>query len=375
MKVMLVSGSLAPMRCGVGDYVGQLATALSRVGHTVAILTSAEANTSIEGASVFTPMSTWTWREAFAAFRRIKGWRPDILHIQYPSRGYRSYVLPSFLPLMAAVLGIRVIRTWHEIPDAKHAAPFLIQSFPPGPYIYVRPEFEQQLAPVFKRALRRSQGNFIAGASAIARAHLTHKTKQSVRERYLEGKERLIVFFGFLYDFKGVEQVFDIANPATDRIVIAGEPGEDAAYVRMLEGIALSPRMADSVRMTGFLDIEDSGRLLAVADAVVLPFRRGGGIWNSSIHAAVVQGTPVVTTSLENRGLDERRMIYYARPDDIEDMRHGLAQLAGRRRPADPEFDSNEWDRVACCHMKIYTDTLAGRDRQTEHRHVVWPRH
>jgi glycosyltransferase involved in cell wall biosynthesis len=363
MKVMLVSGSLAPMRCGVGDYTGELASALTRKGCTVGVLTSVDAEASIRGVSVLPYMSTWTMCEAALAVRQIKTWQPDLIHIQYPSRGYYSYVLPSFIPLLAVGMGVPLVRTWHEIPDVKRPVPFLIQCLPPGPYIYVRPEFQQKLAPMFKRALRQSTGHFLAGSSSIARVVLTEAERRAVRDRYLEGRDRLIVFFGFLYPSKGVEQIFDIANLATDRIIIAGEPGEDLAYVKNLEQLARTSRMIDSVRITGFLNAGESGRLLAAADAVVLPFRHGGGVWNSSIHAAVVQGTPVITTSLEATGLDARKMIHYARPNDIDGMRRGLERMAGLRRPPDPELDGNEWNHIASRHIEIYQKSIGKRRR------------
>jgi hypothetical protein len=45
MRILLISGSLPPMRCGVGDYTASLATALGRCDDTaVAVLTDTAAN-------------------------------------------------------------------------------------------------------------------------------------------------------------------------------------------------------------------------------------------------------------------------------------------------------------------------------------------
>ena len=80
--------------------------------------------------------------------------------------------------------------------------------------------------------------------------------------------------------------------------------------------------------------------MLAAADAVVLPFRSGGGSWNSSIKAAAVQGTFVLTTSTERHGLDPDGNVYYARPSDAKDLMEALRRHLGRRsacsRPSPP---------------------------------------
>jgi hypothetical protein len=67
--------------------------------------------------------------------------------------------------------------------------------------------------------------------------------------------------------------------------------------------------------VTGFLAPEQAGRLLAAADAAVFPFLDGGGEWNSSIHGAAAQGTFVLATSMNKRGYDAAKNIYYAAPE------------------------------------------------------------
>jgi len=116
--------------------------------------------------------------------------------------------------------------------------------------------------------------------------------------------------------------------------------------------------------MAGFLSNPDTANLLAAADAVVLPFRNGGGIWNSSIHAAAIQGSAVITTSLDARGLDDKWNVYFAPVDGVPEMKAALDRLAGRRRAADGSVDGDDWDRIAEQHLALYepqTSALAGR--------------
>lgn len=357
MRVLLVTGSAPPMVCGVGDYTTTLAHALvERTGIEVAILTGVEAAgaTMGEGVTLFPVMSGWDWSDAKTLRRVIREWRPDIVHVQYPTQGYRTGKLPDYVPLIAKLSGRKVVRTWHEDYSLGNLPKFAAQLLAPGRSIAVRPNYRRRLPKPLSLLLTGRTVAFVPIASAIPPCALPPAELQAVRERWRGDAKRLIVFFGFLYRFKGAELLFDIADPATDRLVFAGEAKVDPGYGREIEERGADGPWKGRVTVTGFLPDDETAALLAAADAVVLPFRRGGGIWNSSAHAAAAQGTPVITTSRERTGFDEERMIHYSRPDDVADMKAALDRLAGQRRALPPLADRDEWTRIVSAHMTVY---------------------
>ena len=95
MRVALVSGSWPPDRCGVGDYVSVLADALEQAGASV--LRVGRRLGTIGGL----PATSW----------EIAGWKPDLVHIQYPSTGYGRSLAPS---LLAVLERVPVVTTLHE---------------------------------------------------------------------------------------------------------------------------------------------------------------------------------------------------------------------------------------------------------------------
>ena len=109
------------------------------------------------------------------------------------------------------------------------------------------------------------------------------------------------------------------------------------------------------VHFTGFLPADQVASLLAVSDAVVLPFPNGGGEWNSSIHAATVNGAFVLTTSLSMQGYQSQSNIYYANPNNLNEMKVALNKYAGRKRNCANEYH-NEWLRVAAEHNNFYEE-------------------
>ena len=113
--------------------------------------------------------------------------------------------------------------------------------------------------------------------------------------------------------------------------------------------------------MPGFLAPEKVARTIKAADAVILPYREGGGVWNTSLSAASRQGTFVITTSAEREGYDADKNIFYARPGDIPAMRAALAAHAGRKiEPA----DGHEWDDIAQAHIALYQTLLNKEDAE-----------
>jgi glycosyltransferase involved in cell wall biosynthesis len=360
MKVLLVSGSFPPLACGVGDYTQRLASALrASPGIDVGVLTSIGAESS-EGEAIrmFARMKTWRVAEAPTFLRVLKEWAPDVLHIQYPTQGYGHGRLPSLIPLLACTRGVRVVRTWHEAPGVRRTPGFLLEILPAGRNIVVRPNFRRLSHPANRWLLDRFGLRYIMGASAIPPSRLSDAARRKLRNSLLDGRNRLIVFFGFLYPFKGVELLFQIGDPERDRIVIAGAPDVDPDYRASLEALAAQPPWNGEVRFAGYMPDAAVADLLAAADVVVLPFLRGGGTWNSSIHAAVLQGTPVVSTSTEWTGFDEDNNLYLARPGDVADMRAGLDRVAGKRRAIDRDATGEQWRRIAEDHLAVYREVL-----------------
>lgn len=369
MRILIVSGSLPPMPCGVGDYTCRLAAALATQPETaVAVLTTGPSAEPIANVEVFPLMTRWSLREIGRFVGLVRQFSPDIVHLQYPTQGYAAGALVSLIPSLTKLLGVTLVRTWHEITRLKGGRSGLLRTLGDmahaGEVIVVRPNFREQLAGLVSRAARRMNFRYIASASAIPAANLSAGARAEIRARYLVGAERLIAYFGFLYPHKGVELLFEIADPSRDKMVIIGALDDQTPYHRMIVERAERPPWNGRVCLAGYCSPAETATLLASADAVVLPFRDGAGEWNSSIHAAVLQGTPVVTTSTPASGIvgfDEDRLIDYRLPGDIEGMRAGLDRVAGLRGQVAAGVD--EWQRIAVAHLAAYRQALAADAR------------
>jgi len=350
------------MRCGVGDYCWNLAQALAanpkiKVGILTSVDSAKPDNTG--GAEIFPVIKKWGFSELIAAMKIIRNWPADIVHIQSPTQGYKNGFLPWILPMTSFLLGKKVIETWHEGYSRRNAPQLLLKSIVPSRLVFVRPDYKETLHPLLRWALWKKSTIFIQNASSIPQVNLNAEEIKTLKSKYLKGQKRLIVFFGFVYPHKGVEFLFEIADPHVDQIVIAGQLGAEEDYQRKIIKYAWTAPWAGKVTITGFLPGSDVGALLAVADAVVFPFRNGAGAWNTSIHGAVLNGAFVMTTSLTQHGYDNKRNIYFTKINDIQEMKSALTTYAGKRRGYNVDIDNDQWQQIAKQHYLLYEKVLA----------------
>lgn len=354
MRVLLVAGSYPPDHCGVGDYTEKLATALTKVhGLHVGVLTTVlPGRVRSHQVELVEAAKNWSFSELLKLIRAVRQWKPDFVHIQYPSQGFFFRRLPSFLPLIYKLIGIRVILTWHEPHRQRGVLHFVIQALGAHGLIFVRPNYLAMLPASFRSLIKFIPQATIPNANALPVSSLEKYQRLKLRDRYLHSRNRLVVFFGFVYQGKGIESLFDIATSSSDSLVIAGAI-KDNAYAQQLAELArLKGWSDDQINFTGFLSPPDAADLLAVADAVVLPFVGGGGEWNTSIHSALAQGTLVITTAVPPSGYEALRNLFTAAPSDINAMRTALDQLAGHR--VAPLSSDAQWQGIASAHVAFY---------------------
>lgn len=351
------------MTCGVGDYTACLVQELrKRTDISVAVLTS-EKVCSLESnlpSGIMAIVKKWNIMEFPKIAKVIRRWRPDIVHIQYPTQGYAGGGrLPFFLPVLLSLMKIKVVQTWHEYyTEANANWHVALKALAPGPIVVVRPHYAEHLPSFYRRLIKENRIHFIPNASSLPRVSLTDEERRAIHARYAFATKTLVAYFGFLYPHKGVDDLFDIADPDKHHLVLIGAIDEADPYHQSLSVRASRGDWAGKATITGFLPSDEAARILAAADAVVLPFRGGGGLWNTSLHGAALQGTFIATTSDEKQGYDSDTNIFSAKPGDIASMRQALLTYAGRRNTADNIRNFATWDSIVEAHVRIYRTLL-----------------
>jgi glycosyltransferase involved in cell wall biosynthesis len=363
---MLISGSFPPMKCGVGDYTAKLAQALAHNADTsvavLAVVAASETDVISPRLQLFPVAHGWAVSDLPAILRTVRKWRPDIIHMQYPGQGYGAHKLPWLLPsILAIVLRKPIVQTWHEyytqttLPMLKTSLLNLLNAILPGKVVVVRPHFQEMMSRWYRLLTRHKVFEFIPNASVFPVVRLTEAERVEIRSKFTSVSARLVVYLGFAYPAKGVESLFEIIDPALHHLLLLCTLDPSDPYQKLILDRTRDSTWQNRVSVAGFLPPEEVSRILAAADAAVFPFREGGGKWNTTLQAALDQGTFVLTTSREQQGYDAQENIFYAHPDDIAGMRCALAAHIGKRLPRDSVRDLVDWNLIAETHLRLYS--------------------
>jgi glycosyltransferase involved in cell wall biosynthesis len=357
MKLLMITGSFPPIKCGVGDYCAKLANALANQEKwRVIVLTDSGASKGVTSDSVtlLPCVNDWSWRGIRKLFNIVRSQCPDIVHIQYPTAGYRNARGIYYLPFLLRMSGIRVVQTWHEPTSRlRYLTNALANTLivVPEPDYAMRVQFYYQ--PLISRRLR-----YIPVSAAIPSSTMNDYEISQLRSEF-GSSNRMLVYFGFAVPMKGIEQIFEVADHQRDVLVLICSLDPANNYHNELLKLTMKPMWRDRVVVTGFLSADKVANLLAVADAAIFPFPGGVGMRNTSVLAARAQGTFTLTTASHRQGYDAAENVFYVSPGDLGAMRTALDRYAGCRRK--PSVDgAQSWAAIAKAHMAVYEEVLLG---------------
>ena len=342
MRVLFITGSFPPMKCGVGDYTACLANGIGAMpDFAVSVLTG----------------PNWDFIEIKKILEHVRSWRPDIVHIQYPTAGYGMQMMPSWLPLALSFSGVRVVQTWHEPLSWKGWVRYLPNAVTRDTLIVVEPDYKRQLPFWYRFLLQRKQFRFIPLAPSIPTVHLSETERLRIRSEFDAVKNNLVVYFGFASEGKGIEKLFGILDPEKDRLVLICDLVATDQYHKTILEHVQSGLWSGKVFVTGFVEAIRVGQVLAAADAAVFPFVTGVSMRNTSFWAARAQGIFVLTTHKAKRGYTAAEHVYYADANNVGEMREALRSHIGAKG-AETLTPITTWKSVVENHIKVYNEVI-----------------
>jgi glycosyltransferase involved in cell wall biosynthesis len=178
--------------------------------------------------------------------------------------------------------------------------------------------------------------------------------------------DRLVVLcFGFVAPYKGLELACEAANLAAGEVQLVVAGGEhprhpDTEYVARLRS-----RYERRVRFTGFVPEDDLAAWFAAADVALLPYPRPHAS-SGALALALAHGTPVLLSPALARAVDAPAAL--AAPDDAKGLAERLHLLAAE--PSNLELlrwasghlaKGRSWPEVARRHLDLYREVIDAR--------------
>jgi glycosyltransferase involved in cell wall biosynthesis len=361
VKVMMFTGAVPRMPSGVGDYVGELQKALKGKLELVIVTANApEVDVSLmQGAKVYPVVESWGASDLAAIASIIRNEKPDIFHQQYPSymggptnRGPLSNLLPPWLKWKFR--GTPLITTFHEYGERRLR--WRTRAF-----------LNLRLSDAIITVTAMDKAILSKWKSKVHRVPIMSNIPAHVGARDLaKGKPR-IAYFGFMEPLKGFDRFISIASllggDGFEYSVIGGFHPESNAYHRSLLESVKSKGLEKAFRFLGHIDGKAVAQRLAESDCCLLPFEEGVSERRGSFLAAVVQGTPVVTTEGPFTPSDFRDtpgMAMFPK-DDLQGMADKVREYC-RARPDTSGLEriskSVGLDPIAAAHLDVYASVL-----------------
>lgn len=352
MKIMLITGSYPPMKCGVGSYTQRLALALAQDRNVeVFVLTDERGGNATEsyGVKIFPVIRAWGVFELIRIAKYVKQLNPDVVHIQYPTQGYRGWS-PALLPLLIFFLRKPCVQTWHESSGSVLWNLLLLVKL--DRLITVRTDLISKLPRVVQLLVKKKDLILIPTTSLLPISKLTKDDIVQIRRQYVSDNEILLCFYGFIAPLKGLEMLLDIVSKMRVKLLILSDLSPEDSYHKFLLDKIVVLEIEDCVKVVGFLPDEKLASILAVSDVAIFPFKEGAESWNTSINGASSQGVFVLTTSRSYGGYNKDKNVYFAKPGNVEEMIMAIKKYAGKRSGVRPS--ASEWKKIADQHINIY---------------------
>lgn len=368
IKLFFISGSYPPVRCGVGDYLYNLTSELSSLGDTdIYVITSDYRNVSRRNRNpaVYPIINNWhNINKIYVKIAKmIKLIKPHIMHFQYPTKEYERGISISLLPSLIKIRfpKIKIVVTFHEPLFQYHSKAkikYVSALLPSDGLIFVEKEY-YNFIPWFQKPIVKSKFiKYIPVASNIPNVWLSNRGVNNLRAKLnIEKDELLVVYFGAITKYKGLESVIEIVERFNAKFLIISQLNSNDQYHSYLRRFFEKEGLLGRITITGFLQPIEVAKRLYVADVCIFPHVRGVSPKSTSFLAAISQGVFTIATSKKRQGYNPEKNLYYVAPGDTAKMIKAIDKYAGRRIKPDFEILPN-WYSIALEHRHFYHDII-----------------
>lgn len=373
-KILMISGAMPPMSCGVGDYTAKLCGALQQGGdYSVVALTSVGAAAQISGAETVKIRNEIQTFGGFAFLRFVrrvlKEEKPDIVHFQFPSSQYRGRSLPVFLwlPLMLKRASCKVVFTAHEYNDKKIpfiTAPFMLCA---DKIITVEDGFSKKIARNLKPFIDKNKVAYVPIGSNISLSRADETKIEQIRERVLGGKteQKILGYFGFIGEGKCFDMLLEACgslkekNALSCKIMIVGKIDKEKCgekYYEKLAAVIEKYSLGESIYETGYLPEAEVADYIKAADFFALPFKNGAACRNGSILAAAQEGKRVISSRGALTGEFFNSGQFVLIKNSVAAWEEAIRAELSADTAAAYEATVPSWEEIAKEHARIYRD-------------------
>lgn len=362
VKIVMITGSYPPDKCGVGDYTKLLANNLVKQQIDLNIITSCKKIDNNEHITINNEIDDWSIKNLNKILKVIENINPDIVHIQYPTKGYGRKIAINILPMLLKLKRYKVITTLHEYSDnsklGKIRANFniMFSDF----IIVVDPRYQCEING--NKLFKHKKIKYINIASNIPISTISKEEQSKKRYQIVkDSKKKIMAYFGFVNEKKGIESILLSMKMLKDKnklnlvFVLIAEINKLNKYHHQLLKLIDDLGLKDNILITGYLNEQEVSNYLKISDFVVLPFTDGFSPKNGSVLAALQEGKIVITTKSKLLKQHFNNLLFIDRYDYIDKLTEMIDILQNQHGENDKiESDMFNWTDIAMNHSRLY---------------------
>ncbi len=309
MKLALISGSWPPAVCGVADGISIYTRfLLEDEAHSAVIITSKGYNSSYEKEPrlrVLDIVLKWKLNAFGKILKALISEKPDIVHIEYPTKEYGRNIFINLLPVLLRLRGYKVVITLHEYSfnlTWKGRVRLCLSIFGAHAVLVSDPAYIRDIRKVFKR----KRLDVIPIAPNIPASNLDIKEREELRGSVAPLQGTIILgYFGFINANKIIIPVLMAVKELRDTygkniiFLLIGDIFErdpSNPLVRELKFEIIRLGIEKNCFITGYISDKKTADYLSILDYAVLLYKSGISPRNATFMAAAAQGIKIITT-------------------------------------------------------------------------------
>lgn len=335
-QVAFLAGAYPPRGCGAEDYTALLAEALERDGLDARVFAA----------------ERWSLAGARRLSVDISRFRPDVLHVQYPTMGYGKSLAPQALALLAGRTPL--VTTLHEF-STSHVLrkvadlPFALRS--------------QALVFTNEHERRRSSSWFPwTGKRSLV---IPIGSNVPFRAGSVERDPLRVVYFGLIRPHKGLEDFLELARLSKNmdlpyRFMVVGEVADRyGSYPDDLMGAAKGL----PIEWRLGLSASEVAEHLAGAGFAYAPFPDGASERRGSLLAVLGNGAATITTRGPQTPESLREAALFAESPSqalelLGELSSDPARASALAESAMEFARGYSWASIATAHHRLYSRLL-----------------
>lgn len=368
MKVLIVSGSYPPIKCGVGDYTYILADKISQDAE-VTVLTSIDAKVSKnQKVTVKNVVKKWSGLYIIKTIlKEIKSGKYDVVHFQFPTVKYKRNSIANYilLPLLLRLKKVKVVYTLHEYSNNSKISkavriPAILFS---NRIIIVDNLFMDELSRKFRR--RKDKIRYINIGANVEKSSQSQEEILSLRASLQKQDEKLLAHFGFVNRSKRLDLILNAMaelkkeNNLKSRLVIVGDFNEERSGKELyqeLNAIITENSLNENITVTGYIE-GNVGDYFRASDSAIMLFNNGVSVRNGSVLAAQQEGVKIITTK-PVRKIDVFKEQFYYVDNTVESVKESIITVQNEKKKTYETGDDFSWDVIKDKHVGVYKELI-----------------